>query len=343
MTSSTVTLDVENLWRGAWSGPCRLRVRGRRVELVESRTQSDGRGDLTVPGCVFAGMRDAHVHLDLVEARDLYAGGLSVVHDLGSALPTLAPFAGGRVRAGLPEVRFAGQFLTAAGGYPSDRTWARAGSVRAVTGPADAAAAVDEQARAGADFVKVMLNADAGPTLDEATLGALVRAAHEGGRRVVAHAEGTGQVERAFAAGVDRLAHAPWTERLSADLLGAMGPAVQWISTLDIHGRGGDGAAFEVAVDNVRRFRAAGGTVIYGTDQGNGPQRVGVNDRELLALLAAGLDRAAVLDAIALAWPARCRGFAWAPGPPPSGDQDWARWVASVRNVAVEEWEEQFG
>ncbi|MFE3290993.1 hypothetical protein [Rhodococcus sp. NPDC059234] len=346
MTSPTITLDVENLWRGAWSGPCRLTVRGHRVERIEPRTESDGSGVLAVPGCVFAGMRDAHVHLDLVGAHDLYAGGLSAVHDLGSALSTLSPFADRRVLDGLPEVRFAGQFLTAPGGYPSDRTWARAGSVRVVTGPGDAAAAVGEQLRAGADFVKVMLNADAGPTPDDATLGALVRAAHAGRRPVVAHAEGTGQAERALAAGVDRLAHTPWTERLSADLLGAMAPTVQWVSTLDIHGRGGEGAAFEVAADNLRRFHAAGGVVVYGTDQGNGPQPVGVNEGELLALLAAGLDRSAVLESITLAWPAgpvRCRGLAWAPGLPPSDDRDWARWIASVRNVAVEQWEEQFG
>ncbi|OLT54639.1 hypothetical protein [Cellulosimicrobium sp. CUA-896] len=130
-----------------------------------------------------------------------------------------------------PHVAFAGAFLTAPGGYPSDRSWAPPGSVVEIATPDDAVAAVDQQLRAGASFVKVALHSTAGPVPDDATLAAVVGRAHERGVAVVAHAEGPGQAARAFEAGVDRLAHAPFSERLPDALLLAMarrrpGPAL---------------------------------------------------------------------------------------------------------------------
>ncbi|MFD4427501.1 hypothetical protein ACFWO5_21885 [Rhodococcus sp. NPDC058481] len=308
---------------------------------MRRRSAREGQADLEIPGVVFAGLRDAHVHLGLVDAGALYAGGLAAVHDLGSPPSVLAPFADAAVLTGLPEVSYAGQFLTVPGGYPVDRSWSAAGSVCVIAETREAVAAVDTQVRAGAAFVKIMLNSDAGPVFDDATLDAVVRAAHAGGRPVVAHVEGRGQAARAFESGVDRLAHAPWTERLPDELLAAMAPSMRWVSTLDIHGRG---VEFDVAADNLRRFRARGGVAVYGTDQGNGPQPVGVNPRELSALLGAGLDRAAVLDAIAVPWPAgTAPRLAWAPGTPPTDDADWAVWLASTRNLAPAQIKEQFG
>ncbi|WP_139315864.1 hypothetical protein [Cellulosimicrobium sp. CUA-896] len=70
------------------------------------------------------------------------------------------------------------------------------------------------------------------------------------------------------------------------------------MSTLDIHGWGAPTPEQDVAIDNVRRFVAAGGTVVYGTDLGNGPLPLGVNRRELRALAAAGLDAEALLHAL---------------------------------------------
>ena len=189
-----------------------------------------------------------------------------------------------------PPIRFAGAFLSAPGGYPSGRVWAPDASVEAVRTPEDAAAAVDRQLGYGASFIKVTLNSDAGPVLDDDTLSAVVDHAHSRGTTVTAHAEGGGQATRAFRAGVDRLAHTPWTERLDDDLLAAMVAAsLVWISTLDIHGWGHYGADFAVASDNLHRFHALGGTVRYGTDLGNGALPVGINVRELRALEAAGI------------------------------------------------------
>jgi hypothetical protein len=50
------------------------------------------------------------------------------------------------------------------------------------------------------------------------------------------------------------------------------------------------GPTYKTAVDNVRRFHAAGGIVLYGTDMGNGPSSVDLSEREIRALREAGID-----------------------------------------------------
>jgi hypothetical protein len=315
-------------------------------------------------------LADAHVHLGLVDPVAVRRGGIAVVHDLGWVADVARTWPG---RPGFPAVAFAGAFLTAPGGYPSDRSWAPAGSVEEVGSPEAAVAAVDRQVAAGASFVKVALHSGAGPVPDDVTLAALVGHAHARGRDVVAHVEGRGMAARAFEAGVDRLAHAPFSERLPENLLAAMARArpaehdlprarargygrdqpngdrnpvlggaevsrVSWVSTLDVHGWGSPTAEQDVAIDNVRRFVALGGTVVYGTDLGNGPLPPGVNARELRALAEAGLDPHALLGAITHDG-ARLdpEGAAtWVPGDPPDLDDpdDVAAWFARAVVVA---------
>jgi imidazolonepropionase-like amidohydrolase len=227
---------------------------------------------------------DFHVHLELIDPALVATGGLTRVVDLGSSHAIEIP--------GVEVVR-AGRMLTAPGGYPSDRPWAASGLFREVTdGEADAAVA--EQVASGAALIKVALNADAGPVLSDVLLAEVVAAAHARGLRVVAHVEGAGQVVRAATAGVDAFAHAPWTERLDDALVSHLATGVTWISTLRIH----TGADRERALDNVRRFRVAGGRILYGTDMGNGPAAGGVEQDELEALREAGLSDAELSAAL---------------------------------------------
>jgi len=242
-------------------------------------------GHTALPGVV-----DHHVHLGLVD-RALLAGSAVVeVHDLGWD-PVVAAGWQDRPPAGV-SVRFAGRFHTAPGGYPSDRSWAPDGAVRAVTDPTDAAAAVAEAVAYGASAVKIALHTGM-PLLPDDVLRALVGAAHGHGLPAVVHAEGEGQAARATDAGADVLVHAPWSERVPDDVLNR-GAAMTWISTLAIHGP----TTQAVAIDNIRRFLAIGGRVVYGTDMGNGPTPVGVNVPEILALGAAGLTGDDLLDAV---------------------------------------------
>ena len=246
-----------------------------------------------IPGTVLAGLCDAHVHSALVELSTVWAGGISSVWDLGGVPAKVAAVAA----CGTPAVRFAGPFLIAPGGYPSDRAWTPAGSCREVRSAADAAEAVGEARAGGATLIKVTAHAG-GPLLSDATLAAVVDAAHGAGLPAVVHAEGPGTVAAAYAAGADYLAHTPWTETLDEGLIRAAAARMTWISTLDIHGWGGAAPEQDVAIDNLRRFLAYGGQVRYGTDLGNGPLPPGVNPREIRALQEAGLTPDQVLTAM---------------------------------------------
>lgn len=289
-------------------------------------------------GTLLPPFTDHHVHLGLVDPAPLRPRGVAAVHDLGGApaeVAALATATGTADDPALPRVAYAGAFLTAPGGYPSDRPWAPAAWVEEIVDPAAAVAAVDRQVAAGTAFVKVALHADAGPTPDDATLAAVVAHAHERGRDVVAHAEGPGQAARALEAGVDRLAHAPFSEPLDDALLVAMAAGgMTWISTLDIHGWGVPTPEHEVALDNVRRFVAAGGRVRYGTDLGNGPLPVGLNARELAALADAGLGRRSLL--VALVGDEPPAGLvSFVPGPAPAPSEPGAVHAAWLARATV--------
>lgn len=335
-----MAVTVRWAWVGRWAGPARVTSAGGRVR-VEVGVPAVG---AIAEGAVLPGLRDAHVHLELVDPRALFAGGIDEVYDLGARLDAVATWPSPDAPAvpGVPRIRFAGQFLTAPGGYPGDRGWAPAGSVREMSGPADGAAAVREQSAAGADFVKIALNAAAGPVPDESTLTAVVDTAHGLGLGVIAHAEGAGQTARSVAAGVDVLAHTPWTELLDDALLAAAARSTLWISTIDIH----RDSVREVAVENLRRFHAAGGRIRYGTDLGNGDLPVGPNPAEVRALLDAGLSRDRTLGAMidgdaAARFASRPERVTWIPGAPPDDDHAFAQWLTRARIVGAADIDEE--
>ena len=347
----TFVASVEQCWLGTWLGPSLVEF-GSHGMRVLGLMDDEGDGSLKrspaqvhIPGTLLPGLVDAHVHLGLVDPSEVVRGGIAVVHDLGWEPVSIRRWkheAGRSVE--LPEVLMAGAFLAPPGGYPGGRDWAPAGSVDCIATVEDIPDAVERQITAGADHIKVTLNAQAGPVFDEAFLNRIVAVAHDRGRKVVAHAEGSGQAAKAFAAGVDVLAHAPWTERLDEGLLQAMAGSMSWISTLDIHGWGNYGCDFETAQENIRRFHAAGGRVSYGTDMGNGATITGINTRELQALQDAGLGPgellAAMLPSNATA-PAGQR-FSWHPAADIPGPGEMATWLAGVTVVHSTQIKEKF-
>jgi imidazolonepropionase-like amidohydrolase len=241
---------------------------------------------IDVDGFLMPAVADRHVHIRLADPAAVLMGGVVAVRDLAwpadeifaladaSELPT---FNG-------PVIRAAGPMLTAPGGYPTADEWPPAGAGLEVRGADEAAKAVGELADRGAAAIKVSLNAEAGPTPSDAELAAIVETAHGRGLPVTVHPEGKGQVGRALGAGADELAHTPWTERLSDDLVEAVAGSMRIVSTLDIHSYGDVTAELRVAAENLSRFLACGGTVAYGTDLGNGPIPPGIDVREALLL-----------------------------------------------------------
>ncbi|QAY72863.1 hypothetical protein ET445_05420 [Agromyces protaetiae] len=305
---------------------------------------------------------DHHVHLMLTGEGAFAGGGIAGVVDLGAPPELVARVAD---RGGMPRLRFAGAFLTADGGYPTGRPWAAEGSVCGLGAGHDASeapdagdadhqglpdaivAAVEEQVRFGASVVKVTLHADHGPVLSPAALAELVATAHAHGLPVVAHVEGAGMTALALDAGVYALAHVPFTEALTAHEIARAAAAGQaWISTLWVNGYGAGGEQFDIASDNLRRFRAAGGRVLYGTDLGNGERPTGLDPAELAALAGVGLEASDLIAALADPWPlAEASDWAFGgiatfvAGPPPATLDDVPGWLASARVLATEDLE----
>jgi hypothetical protein len=109
------------------------------------------------------------------------------------------------------------------------------------------------------------------------------------------------------------------------------------VSTLDIHGYGAPSADQERAIDNVRRFRRMGGAVRYGTDLGNGPLPTGLNERELRALVAAGIDGDELVAALT---PHRFgRRLSWCASPASDTD-DTTAWLMTSRVIDTAELKE---
>ncbi|MGO2748223.1 hypothetical protein [Microbacterium sp.] len=303
--------------------------------VVDGRVQiSADAPDAGMPrldGVVTGGFTDAHVHLQLVDSAALAESTLGMVIDLGGNPQVLAAVA--RAAAVAPvaavaahnsgvltqtrpdtadsapfhekapelctgsgvKIVFAGAFLTPPGGYPSDRTWAPEGSVREIADADAAAAAIAEMKAAGATCIKLASNSVAGPVFSDEMFTTIVELASTQNLSVMTHAEGPGEAQRASLLRARGLAHAPFTERLTDTELRRMHGNVAWVSTLAIH----DGEAYDIAIDNVRRFHALGGNILYGTDMGNGPAPVGINPQEVAALREAGIDGADLLQSLA--------------------------------------------
>ncbi|MFT4166559.1 MAG: hypothetical protein QM650_15070 [Microlunatus sp.] len=277
------------------------------------------------------GLRDHHVHLGLVDAAALGESVLSAVDDLGWSL--------GGARAwqdsgpGGLQVRIAGPFLTAPGGYPAGRSWAPPDAVVGIDS-AGAAAAVVAGLAGQVDMIKVVLHTGM-PLLGDQELAGVVDTAHRHRLPVVAHVEGDGQAARALTAGVDVLAHTPWTERLTDELVAGLARHTIMISSLAIHLD--DEKSYAVAIDNLSRFRQAGGTVRYGTDLGNGSRPPGLDQDELRGLVDAGLGVEAIIAAIATA-EQRPGWVTSSPYDRPGSVAEIVNWFATVRRCRTSTW-----
>jgi imidazolonepropionase-like amidohydrolase len=260
---------------------------GGRIQWVGSTRLAPGADDeLEVDGFLMPGAADRHVHIGLADPGAVLLGGVTAVRDLAWPPEVIFPLADASELSTFngPLIRAAGPMITGPGGYPTADRWAPPGTGLEIRGAEEAATAVEVLADRGATAIKVSLNAEAGPTPTDAELAATVQAAGERGLPVTAHVQGVGQAERALGAGVSEFAHCPWSERLSESVLESAAKAVRIVSTLDIWSFGNVTPELRTAADNMARFRAAGGTVVYGTDLGNGAIPPGIDVREVLLL-----------------------------------------------------------
>jgi imidazolonepropionase-like amidohydrolase len=234
---------------------------------------------------------DSHVHLAFWPVADkLGPTGIAAAVDLAAPERDLRGLAGADV-----HVIAAGPMLTRESGYPLD-SW---GSDGYGIGCADAAcvtATIDRLATAGAGVIKIALDDDG---LDPALLPGAVAAAHARRLKVAVHALDDRSALAAAQAGVDLLAHTPVEPLREQTVRAWKGKAV--ISTLAAFGGNPS------AIENLAKLREAGAIVLYGTDLGN-TRDLGPSARELMLLRRAGLDDAAIADAMTTA-PARYWGL----------------------------------
>lgn len=268
-----------------------------RISSVDSGGEPHGDGDVIELGdaTLLPGFIDSHVHIGFARPRDVLRGGVTVARDLGWPPDKIFPLQRESRSPSFdgPFLLAAGQMLTAPGGYPSRAGWAPRGTAREVEGPAEAEGAVAAQAEAGASVIKIALNPPVGPTLDAATTEAIVREAHGRRLRVTGHVHGLDELEKALGAGVDELAHMLMGDDvIPPSLIETMverGTVV--VPTISVR----FGSDRRRAVENLRHFVAAGGTVLYGTDLGNSGPRPGIDRREVKGMARAGMDGRSII------------------------------------------------
>ncbi len=237
---------------------------------------------------------DSHVHLAYWPVADrLVAAGVEGVVDLAAPEATLDPTTPPGI-----ALLAAGPMLTHPDGYPLD-SWGRAGFGVGCADAGCVTATIDRLVAHGARVIKLALDDDG---LSPELVPVAVAAAHAHHVKVAVHALSDASAMSAARAGVDVLAHTP-VEPLRPETIAAWrGRAV--ISTLAAFG------GSPAAIANLAALRAGGVTVLYGTDLGNSHD-AGPSAEEIALLARAGMDDAAIVDAMTTA-PAAYWGFDFA-------------------------------
>ncbi len=256
----------------------------------------DGDGRVLLPGLI-----DCHIHLtDEATLLALARQGVTTGLDMGTWPPELV--ASLRNRPGVTDVRSSGTGAT----YPDSAHAKRMGRAQGlVADPNEARAYVSQRAAEGADYIKIIVDP---PGFDQATVRALVEAAHAQGLRAIAHAATRDAVLLAQAAGVDVLTHAPIDRELEEGEVArtrASGQVVVPTLTMmeAIVEKIGNFApvSYDVARSTVGRWHRAGVTILAGTDANQAPSApasppYGTSlHRELGLLVDAGLSPADAL------------------------------------------------
>jgi imidazolonepropionase-like amidohydrolase len=175
----------------------------------------DGAGATLLPGLI-----DAHTHTQSVaELEQALRFGVTTVLDLFTrARNTPALRAAAAQRSDVAGFFSAGILATAPGGHGTENN----PDIPTVIGPEAASAFVAAQVAEGADYLKVVINgaraAQGMPTLDAATVSALVQAGKAHDLVVIAHIEAPDDARMAVDAGVDGLAHVWRTPGVPAGL-----------------------------------------------------------------------------------------------------------------------------
>jgi len=242
--------------------------------------------------------------------------GFTSVFDIGSAWENTRRLRD-RVESGEipgPRIRSTGEILFPKGGAPEPRILDVIGAMRIqfpeVKEPSEASAAARKLLDAGTDGIKVYAASLSWPRvlMPQDAIEAAAREAHARGKPVFAHPQTRDGLMAAVNGGVDIVAHsipeAGQLDEATIALMKSKGIAV--IPTLKLfryelrNDRASEREQFvKAAVDQVRAWVAAGGSVLFGTDVGYMDDYDTTEEYELMAQ--AGMDARQILASLTTA------------------------------------------
>ena len=256
---------------GRLSAPRTVLIRGGLI--VESGAPThivDARGNTLVPGLI-----DAHLHLfqGRADLDALTDWGVTTGLDMGLWPTTKVDQLRGAQ--GVADIRSA--TIPAVG--PESLAARQPGFPREgiITAPEHARAFVRRRIADGADYIKIIAEATSPTGVDLKSATAIVDAAHDDGKHVVAHAVTVGAFRVALQAGVDIITHAPLDGRLDSHSIARMlQNQVVSIPTLTMmqymagdaryRSQPNPGWSYLNAHNTVAALHAAGVTILVGTD-----------------------------------------------------------------------------
>jgi len=184
----------------------RIAAVGRDLEVPSGTEVVAGAGKTLLPGLI-----DAHAHSFGDGLRDALVFGVTTELDMFAqaqwAARVKADQAAGR-RLDEADLRSAGILATVPGGHGTEYGF----SIPTLTRPEEAQGWVDARIAEGSDYIKIVIENGKTvgrpfPTLDAATVAALVTAAHHRGKLAVVHITTLAAAREAIEAGADGLAH----------------------------------------------------------------------------------------------------------------------------------------
>jgi imidazolonepropionase-like amidohydrolase len=169
----------------------------------DSHAMLDAENQTLLPGLI-----DAHVHTFGDALTDSLAFGVTTVIDMFTHEGLAAHFRREQAEGeadGRADIVSAGHVITAPGGHGTQFGV----PIETLSSPEEAEALVAGRIDAGSEFIKIIWEVGDGtwPTLDEATIAAVVEATHQAGKIAAIHVTRHSHARRAVELGVDGLAH----------------------------------------------------------------------------------------------------------------------------------------
>jgi imidazolonepropionase-like amidohydrolase len=189
-----------------WVENGKIKAVGPDLKVPSTVKAVDAAGDTLLPGLI-----DAHTHAwgDALKQAEIF--GVTTELDMFTAVKYMQQTKKDQADGKLPDLadlRSAGTLATAPGGHGTEYGM----PIPTLSTPAEAQAWVDARVAEGSDYIKIVID-DASaygghrPTLDNATLKALIDAAHKRGKIAVVHIGNQKEAHDVIAAGADGLAH----------------------------------------------------------------------------------------------------------------------------------------